>query len=111
MVNNGKAKGLSRSHSTQSDEEPHTNAFVAGLETIPTDDWIRTWTTDRTIILRRTSKRVKEQVDKMRLSVVVRLCTTGFTKDCRNFMTQCHDDTEPEKIQIVMRELPLMTSW
>jgi hypothetical protein len=47
--------------------------FAAALGVLPPDDWSRTWETGRTIMLRRTSKRVKEVVDKMRLPVVVRL--------------------------------------
>ena len=74
-MNKGNGKGLSRSHPTKPDEAPHTNAFATALEAIPADDWRRTWSVGRTIILRRTSKRVKEEVDKMRLSVVVRLHT------------------------------------
>ena len=71
MVNKGKSKGLSRSHSTQSDQTPRMKTFVATLEAIPADDWCRTWVADRTIMLRRTSRRVKEKVDKMLLSAVV----------------------------------------
>ena len=37
-----------------------TETFPAALESIPVDDWGRTWVTGRTIILRRTSKRVKQ---------------------------------------------------
>ena len=59
-------------------------------------------------MLRRTSKSVKEQVDKMRLPAVVNLCELwnkegrgrGFQEFCRL-----------QKIQIVMKELPLMTAW
>jgi hypothetical protein len=47
--------------------------FAAALEAVPAEDWCRTWATGRTIMLRRTSKRVKEVVDKIRLPVVVRL--------------------------------------
>ena len=49
------------------------NAFTAALEAVPAEDWRRTWAAGRTIMLRRTSKRVKEAVDKMRLPAVVRL--------------------------------------
>ena len=35
MVNKGNGKGLSRSHTTQSDQTPHTNAFASSLEVIP----------------------------------------------------------------------------
>ena len=41
---------------------------------IPAEDYCRTWSNTRTIRLRRTSKRVKEVSDKMRLLVVLRLC-------------------------------------
>ena len=80
MVNKGKTKGLSRSNSTQTDQPPHTDALFASVLTgIPADDWVRTWVVDRTIMLRRTSKRVKEQVDKMRLSAVVRFAPPSGT--------------------------------
>jgi hypothetical protein len=49
------------------------DGFPAALEAIPADDWCWTWAAGRTIMLRRTSKRVKEAVDKMRLPAVVRL--------------------------------------
>ena len=39
--------------------------FAAALEAIPPDDWCRTWAAGRTIMLRRTSKRVEEEVDKI----------------------------------------------
>ena len=51
-----------------------SDAFSAALAAIPPDDWHRTWAAGWTIVLRRTSKRVKEVVDKMRLPAVVRLC-------------------------------------
>ena len=41
------------------------DAFAAALGAIPAEDWCRTWAAGRTIMLRSTSKRVKEQVDKM----------------------------------------------
>jgi hypothetical protein len=46
--------------------------FAAALGAVPAEDWSRTWAAGRTIMLRRTSKRVKEVVDKMRLPAVVR---------------------------------------
>jgi hypothetical protein len=33
---------------------------------VPTEDWVRTWTADKTIMLRMTSKGVKELLDKNR---------------------------------------------
>jgi hypothetical protein len=47
------------------------DAFAAALGAVPAEDWCRTWGAGRTIMLRRTSKRVKEVVDKMRLPAVV----------------------------------------
>ena len=57
--------------------------FAAALEAIPSDDWCRTWAAGRTIMLRSTSKKVKEVVDKMRLPAVVRL-SRSFWDDTRN---------------------------
>ncbi len=37
-----------------------TESFPAALESIPADDWGRTWAAGRTIMMRRTSKRVKQ---------------------------------------------------
>ena len=47
------------------------DAFVAALGAVPAEDWCRTWAAGRTIMLRRTLKKVKEAVDKMRLPAVV----------------------------------------
>jgi hypothetical protein len=77
--------------------------FAAALEAIPAEDWCRNWAAGRTIMLRRTSKRVKEVVDKMRLYAVVRL-SWSLWNDARN-------GTAAEKLQVVMRQLPLMTGW
>ena len=46
------------------------DAFVAALEAVPAEDWCRTWAAGRTFMLRRTSQKVKEVVDKMRLPAV-----------------------------------------
>jgi hypothetical protein len=54
-------------------------------------------------MLRRTSKRVKEVVDKMRLRAVVRL-STSFWDDARN-------GTAAEKMHFVLRQLALMAAW
>jgi hypothetical protein len=76
--------------------------FVAVLGAIPDDDWSRTWAAGRTIMLRRTSKRVKEVVDKMRLPAVVRL-SRSFWDDARN-------GTEKEKRQFVLRQVSAMSA-
>ena len=77
--------------------------FAAALEAVPAEDWCRTWAAGRTIMLRRTSKRVKEVVDKMRLPAVVRL-SRRFWDDARN-------GTEKETRQFVLRQLTFMTAW
>jgi hypothetical protein len=92
--------------------------FAAALEAIPAEDWCRTWAAGRTIMLRMTSKRVKEIVDKMRLPAVVRL-SRSFWNDARN-CTEWHAVTwhamarrkraAAEKLQFVMRQLALMTA-
>ena len=61
----------------------------------------RTRVAVRTIMLRRTSKRLKEVVDKMCLSAVVRL-SRSFWDDVRN-------DTADEKIKFVKRQLVVVT--
>ena len=69
-----KKRTLTTRQSTQ--KQPFGTAdapFPVALESVPPDDWCRTWATGRTIMLRRTSKTVTELVDKMLLSVVVRL--------------------------------------
>ena len=70
--------------------------FAAALEAIPAEDWCRTWAAGRTIMLRRTSKRVKKVVDKMRLPAVVRL-SRSF-RDARN-------GTKRAKLQFVFMQL------
>ncbi len=76
--------------------------FAAALEVVP-EDWCRNWAAGRTIMLRRTSKRVKEIVDKMHLPAVVRL-SRSFWDDVRN-------GTTDEKMKFVMRQLALLTGW
>jgi hypothetical protein len=76
--------------------------LTAALESMPAEDWSRTWAAGRTIMLRRTSKRVKEVVDKMRLPAVVRLS--------RSFWDDTHNGTEKQKRQFVLRQLAAMTA-
>ena len=45
--------------------------FIAAIQVIPVDDLCKNWVANRTIMLRMTSKRVKEIVDKLHLPVVV----------------------------------------
>jgi Ran GTPase-activating protein (RanGAP) involved in mRNA processing and transport len=78
------------------------DGFAAALGALPPDDWSRTWAACRTNMLRSTSKRVKEVVDKMRLPAVVRL-SRSFWDDARN-------GTEKEKRQFVLRQLTGMSA-
>ena len=71
--------------------------FAAVLGAIPAEDWDRTWSTGRTIMMRRTSKRVREKVDKMRLTVVVLLS--------RIFWDDTLNGTDKENRQLVLRKL------
>ena len=56
---------------------------MAALEAIPADDWSRTWAAARTIMLRRTSKKVKDVVGTLLLPAVVHL-SRDFWNDFRN---------------------------
>jgi hypothetical protein len=76
--------------------------FAAALGALPPDDWSRTWAAVRTIMLRRTSKRVKEVVDKMRLPAVVRLS--------RSFWDAARNGTYQDKRQFVLRQLTFMSA-
>jgi hypothetical protein len=58
--------------------------------------------TGKTIMMRKTSKRVKEVVDKMLLSVVVRLS--------RSFWDDIHNGTEKENCRFVLNQLTRMSS-
>ena len=53
-------------------------------------------------MLRRTSKRVKEVVGKMRMPAFVRLS--------RSFWSEARNGTDAEKLKFVMKQLPLMTA-
>ncbi len=78
------------------------DAFAAALGAVPAEDWCRTWAAGRTIMLRRTSKRVKEVVDKMRLPAVVRL-NRSFWDDARN-------GWKGPKLHFVLRQLAAMVA-
>ena len=57
--------GLSKSGPVAPQSSLATDAFAVALETLPADDWGRTWVADRTMMLRMTSNRVKNAVDKL----------------------------------------------
>jgi hypothetical protein len=60
-----------------------SNAFVEALETVPAEDWSRSWPADRTIMLSKTSKKIRDIINNMRLPVDVRWSWT-FWNDSRN---------------------------
>ena len=68
-----------------------------GPGALPPDDWIRTSAAGRTIMLRRTSKRVERVVDKMSLSAVVRL-SRSFCDDAR-----CNGKEQLERNSVIFR--------
>jgi hypothetical protein len=76
--------------------------FSTALAAVPAEDWCRTWAADRTIMLRMTSKSVKEVVDKMSLPVVVRLR--------RSFWDEARHGTAAEILQFVMNQLTALTA-
>ncbi len=78
------------------------DAFAAALRALPADDWCRTWAAGRTIMLRRTSKRVKEVVDKMRLPAVVRLS--------RSFWVDARNGTVAERLAHIFAQLTTMAT-
>jgi hypothetical protein len=86
----------------EADKVLAADAFAAALDIVPAEDWCRTWAAGRTIMLRCTSKKVKEVVDKIRLPAVVRL-SRSFWDDTRN-------DTTDEKLQFVMTQIVVLTA-
>jgi hypothetical protein len=101
--------------------QPNGPDIVSLLATVPHEDRYRTWAACRTIMLSRTTKRVKEQVDKMRPPAVVRLCELwrhGKNRSPpggRRPRTTFHLTPSPsewtntmENLQIVMNQLPAM---
>jgi hypothetical protein len=111
----------SKSKVTEGTSQSNGPNLVSLLVTVPDEDWCWTWAACRTIMLRRTSKSVKEQVDKMRLTAVVRLCELwryGKNRSPpggRRPRTTFHQTPSPsewpntmENLQIVMNQLPAM---
>jgi hypothetical protein len=64
---NGEGKSSEKEGQDGQDErsevENETTALLTVLRSLSPDDWSKTWPVDRTIMLRRTSKRVEEVVD------------------------------------------------
>jgi len=111
MLADGTTTGEARAAKTASEptHEFDADAFPAALGSIPPELWEiflmnSTWAADRTIMLRMTSTRVKELVDKMRPPVVVRW-RKSFLEDQLNGTA-----TAAEKLQLVFRQLAALTA-
>jgi hypothetical protein len=85
---------------TEADKVIATDAFAAALDAVPAEDWCRTWAACRTIMLRRTSKRVKEAVDKM--------CPPSVVRWNRSLWDDARNGTTETKLEFVWRQLAAM---
>ncbi len=74
-----------------------------------------TWVTDRTIMMRMTSKRVKETVDNVRPSAVVHLGRSFWDDSVEESVDEVkpvtRTGTTAEKLHFVMRQLTVLTVW
>jgi hypothetical protein len=86
---------------TEQASEPPPDAFTAALVAIPADDWCRTWAENRTMLLRMTSKRVQEVVNRLRRPAVVKV-RKAFRADTRH-------GTAAEQLQHILRQVEKMT--
>ena len=91
----GKQPAAHKKRTLTTSQAPTTQPalLAAALESMPAEDCSRTWAAGRTIMLRRTSKRVEEEVDKMRLPAVVCLS--------RSFWDDADNGTQQAKLQFV----------
>ena len=100
----GKSKTLRRPVAQQS--SLGANSFAEALETIPADDWGRTWAADRTMILRMTSKRVKDAVDKLCPPAIVVLLSQQELLD----KYQIYNARPEFAAKYILKQLEKMTS-
>ncbi len=115
-------KGEHEGLSTTTQQEFAADFFPAALGSIPPELWEiflmnGTWAADRTIMLRMTSKRVREAVDKIRPPAVVCLSRSfwdGTAAVKLQFVVRkliLRKGTAAEKLKFVVRKLALMTVW
>jgi hypothetical protein len=86
-------------------------AFTAALAAVPSEDWCRNWAARRTIMLRMTSKRVREAVDKLCPPAVVRW-SRSFWNAHTTQKQKKHAElngTAAEKLAFVFRQLAALT--
>ena len=79
-----------------------SNIFTEVLEKVPADDWYRNWPADRTIMLSKTSKKIKNIINKMRIPVHVQW-DWKFFNDSQN-------GTAEVKLNFIMMQLNKITS-
>lgn len=72
--------------------------FIIALNAVPIEDWYRTWPSERTIMLRMTSKSLREAIDKIHPPAIVCLRNTCFW----NIL---HNHTLDEKLQFAIIQL------
>ena len=80
--------------------------FASALETLPADDWNRTWAADRTIMLRMTSKRVKNAVDKLCPPTIVVMLTQEELLD----RYQIYNARPAFAVRHILKQLEKMTA-
>jgi len=74
-----------------------SNAFAEALVTVPVEDWYRNWPADRTIMLSKTSKKIKNIINKMRIPAHIQLNLKFF-------------NVSEVKVDFIMTQLKKMTS-
>lgn len=73
------------------------NVFIEVLEKVPVDDWYRNWPADRTIMLSKTSKKIRNIINIMRIPAHVQLNWKYF-------------NDSKIKLEFIMMQLQKMTS-
>jgi len=81
------------------------NRFTEALETVPADDWYRNWPANRTIMLSKTSKKIKNIINNMRIPTHVQL-NWKFFNDSHN----ASSEVKEVKLNFIMMQLNKMTS-
>jgi hypothetical protein len=78
------------------------NAFTAVLAAVPADSWSRTWPAERTMMLRMSSKSVRDIVDKLR--------PPAFVRWRMSFLDDRLNGTGTERKHFVFRQLTALTA-
>jgi Ran GTPase-activating protein (RanGAP) involved in mRNA processing and transport len=94
-----KKQALSRDQASSMEppSELVAEAFICALETMSTDERYRDWPAERTIMLRMTSKRVKEVVDRFRAPAIMRMR--------RNLCIQYNNFSFAERLERILLQL------